>query len=257
MFHHQSGQYLEIDGAKIYYEETGSKDKPVLLFLHGGFQSVEDLNSLLAPRLADFRIIGVDSRGHGKSTSGKQALTYERIQLDVEALLKHLKIDTVNILGFSDGAVVALRMAACKNVTVKKLIAIGTSWCLDDVVAVEDMYQEINPASAKEIFATSYAAYQKLNPEPDFDALTQSLIGLWLDKTATGQPNESVKAIAAEVLIIRGDKDFLVSLASSSQLAGEIEHSAFLNVPFADHVVYEDQATICEIAIKQFLEVSR
>lgn len=253
MFNHQSGQYLEIDGAKIYYEETGSKDKPVLLFLHGGFQSVEDLNSLVTPRLADFRIIGVDSRGHGKSTSGKQALTYERIQLDVEAILKHLKIDTVNILGFSDGGVVALRMAACKNVTVKKLIAIGTSWCLDDVVAVEDMYQEINPASAKEIFAESYAAYQKLNPEPDFDAFTQSLVGLWLDKTATGQPNESVEEIAAEVLIIRGDYDFLVSLDSSVQLAGVIENSSFLNAPFADHVVYEDQATICEIVIKQFL----
>lgn len=253
MFDHQSGQYLEVDGAKIYFEEAGNPDKPVLLLLHGGFQSITDLNTLVKPRLADFRIIGIDSRGHGRSTLGTQPLTYERIQFDVEAVLKNLDIDTVNVLGFSDGGVVAYRLAACKVIRVEKLITIGASWCLNDVLAGEPMYQEINAESAKEIFQESFEDYQKHNPKPDFDALTQATIEMWLDKTLSGQPNEAISEIETETLIIRGDQDFLVSLESAVEATKLIKNSAFLNIPFAEHVVYEEQEMICERVISQFL----
>jgi len=43
-FNHQSGQYLNIDSGKIYYEMAGNENKPILLVLHGGFGTMEDLN---------------------------------------------------------------------------------------------------------------------------------------------------------------------------------------------------------------------
>jgi len=64
---------------KIYYKEVGNPDKPVLVFLHGGLGNIEDFNSVV-PLLGDaFRIIGVDSRGQGKSSLGVEGLTYERM----------------------------------------------------------------------------------------------------------------------------------------------------------------------------------
>jgi pimeloyl-ACP methyl ester carboxylesterase len=103
-FNHNSGQHFHVAGANIYYETAGDKNKPVMLLLHGGFGNIEDFNDLLPALAGKFYLIGVDSRGQGKSTLGNEKLTYERIQLDLEALIPFLKIDKLSILGFSDGA---------------------------------------------------------------------------------------------------------------------------------------------------------
>ncbi len=252
-FNHNSGQYFEVNKTCIYYEETGNRDKPTLLMLHGGFENIENLN-IIADYLSDsFRIIGIDSRGHGKSTLGDEKVTYEQIQLDVEAILNHLKIDTLSILGFSDGGTIATRIAASNRVNVENLIIISASWSINDVIESEDKLKTITPESAREIFPKEYDAYQKLNPEPDFDRFTKAVVEMWLDRTETGHPDERVKNISARTLIIRGDKDFLVSLESLKELQNNIKDSAFLNVPFAEHVVHQEQKEIVEIAIKQFL----
>src|SRR5450631_83455 len=107
LFDHQSGRYLNIDSARIYYEMAGRENKPVLLVLHGGFGTLEDLNNILGELSYKFIILGIDSRGHGKSTMGLQELTYERLQKDVERVLEKLDINEFSIIGFSDGGVVA------------------------------------------------------------------------------------------------------------------------------------------------------
>src|SRR5450755_3055617 len=117
-FNHQSGQYLNIDSGKIYYEMAGNENKPVLLVLHGGFGTMEDLNY-------KFNILGIDSRGHGKSTMGLQELTYERLQKDVERVLEKLDINEFSIIGFSDGGVVAYRLASFSNFRIDKIVTIG------------------------------------------------------------------------------------------------------------------------------------
>ena len=72
MFTHKNNTYLQIDTAKIYYEELGDKSQDVLLFLHGGLGTIEDLGEIAKDFINDYRIIGIDSRGHGASTLGKK-----------------------------------------------------------------------------------------------------------------------------------------------------------------------------------------
>ncbi len=256
-FNHQSNQYLNIDKAKIYFETIGNKEKPILLVLHGGFGTIEDLNSIVSYLSKDFYIIGIDNRGHGKSTLGDKKLSYEQIQFDVETILKDLNIDTINILGFSDGGVVAYRIASSNKIKVNKLITIGASWREQDILEIEDMVNTISPKSAKEIFHENYDLYQKLNQEIDFDKLTKANVDMWLDKSKTGHPNKNVRKITAKVLLIRGDNDFLVSLDSLAKLKNEIKDSSLLNVSFSQHEVHKEQAQVIEIMIKDFLEVSK
>lgn len=92
-FDHRSGQSVDIDGASIYYEIVGQEGAPALLLLHGGFGDMEDFNGLLPGLTRRFRVIGVDSRGHGRSTLGELPLTYQRLQEDVEQLVGRLKLD--------------------------------------------------------------------------------------------------------------------------------------------------------------------
>lgn len=253
-FNHNVGQYLHIEGAKIYYEEIGDKSKPDLLLLHGGFGTINDLDAILPSLIDKFHVIGIDSRGHGKSTLGKQTLTYARIQLDVEAVLKSLQIEKLNIIGFSDGGIVAYRLATYSSLNIEKLVTISSRWNIKDALLTQGIFLKITPESWREKFPDTYSNYQMLNPEADFNTLTTSIIKMWLDTTATGYPNENVDRINCPTLIVRGDKDHLLTSKSVAELKEHIKNSALLNIPFAGHVAFQDQLAIFNDVLNQFLQ---
>jgi pimeloyl-ACP methyl ester carboxylesterase len=253
-FDHNSGAYLECNGAKIYYEFTGNENRPVLLLLHGGFGTIEDFNAILPDLNQQFKIIGIDSRGHGKSTLNSTTLTYERIQKDVELILAHLGINKLSIIGFSDGGIVAYRLASMTSLHIEKLVTIGAYWHLKNAESIKEVFLKITSESWRKKFPGTYDTYQKLNPTPDFDFFTQSIIKMWLDSTSSGYPNEAVKNIFCPLLIVRGDDDHLLLRDAAVELSGLIKNSYLLNIPFAGHVAFEDQKEIFRISLNEFLK---
>ena len=107
--------YLTTSGAEIYYEQYGSGTP--LLILHGNSQSLAVFYPFLRAFRPDFQVILMDSRGHGRSRlSVRTALcgfSTEDMADDVIALLDHLHLSSVHLLGFSDGANIGLEIA-CK-----------------------------------------------------------------------------------------------------------------------------------------------
>jgi len=253
-FDHKSGKHLQIDGARIYYEAAGNEDSPALLFLHGGFGNLEDFNTILPDLDIDFRVIGIDSRGQGKSTLGEQALTYEQIQKDVERVLEHLNINTLSIIGFSDGGITAYRLASLTSLNIEKLVTIGSRWHLKNTELTRGGFLKITGESWRKKFPATYDAYQKLNPEPDFDFLAQCLVKMWLDSNSSGYPNEVVKNISCPLLIVRGDDDHLLSREAVVELSGFVKNSRLLNIVFAGHAAIEEQKEIFMISLNEFLK---
>jgi pimeloyl-ACP methyl ester carboxylesterase len=253
-FDHNSGEQLEIGGARIYYEVTGNGNGPALLVLHGGFGNLEIFNAILPDLNRDFKVIGIDSRGHGKSTVGPTALTYEQMQNDVLRVLKHLNIDSVSIIGFSDGGIIAYRLVSLTSLKVEKLVTIGSRWHLKNTEPTREIFLNITAESWKAKFPDTYDAYQRLNPEPDFDFLVQSVIKMWLDPDSSGYPNEAVENISCPLLIVRGDDDHLLSREAVVELSGLVKTSRLLNISFAGHVAFEDQKEIFMISLNEFLK---
>lgn len=251
-FDHTAGEHLTVDGARIYFEVCGKTDGPPLLFLHGGFGNIEDFNGILPSVSGDFKIIGIDSRGHGKSTLGSEALTYERLQKDVLRVLEHLGIETVSLLGFSDGGIVAYRLASLTSLKVDKMVTIGADWQPPDEAARE-IYSKVTGESWRRKFPKIYEAYQRWNPEPDFDAFARASVGMWMDDGASGYPGEVVRKISCPLLIVRGDDDHLLPLREMATLRDMIKSSRLLNIPFAGHVAFGDQQDIFLTSLKQFL----
>jgi pimeloyl-ACP methyl ester carboxylesterase len=253
-FNHESGKHFIHEGCSIYYEEIGDKAKPALLFLHGGMQHIEDFNSIVSFFTDDHYVIGMDSRGHGKSTMGDEPLTFERLQQDVEALVQHLRLREINLVGFSDGGIIAYRLAAARKINIKKIIAIGTTWHIRDGLLTKDLFLGMKAETVKSKFPQLYNRYYALNPEPDFDKFLKALIPMWLDETTAGYPNDNITNIECPVLMIRGDNDHLFTRASVVESATKIKGSTLLNIPYAGHMAYSDQTQICVQVIKQFLE---
>lgn len=253
-FDHQSGEYLDVDGARIYYEVAGKTNGPALLLLHGGFGNMEDFNGVLAGVASKYKIIGIDSRGQGKSTLGSRLLTYEQMQKDVEAVLKQLNIRTVTIVGFSDGGIVAYRLASSSTVNVKRLVAIGTRWHVKNTEPTREMFLAISGESWRAKFPFMYDVYQRLNPDPDFDELAKALVRMWLDPLPSGHPNEAVENIQCPVLIIRGEEDPLVSREAVVELSKLLKKATLFNIPSAGHVAFMDQKKIFMDALNKFLK---
>ena len=59
-FTHNNGQYLNFDGAELYYETLGNSNGVTLVFLHGGFGCMLDFNTIIDSIPSDYKIIGID-----------------------------------------------------------------------------------------------------------------------------------------------------------------------------------------------------
>jgi pimeloyl-ACP methyl ester carboxylesterase len=254
-FNHKTGKYLEIDGANIYYEEIENAGKPVLLFLHGGMGNIADFNPIVPMFADDYHIVGIDSRGHGKSTLGTEKLTYRRLQLDVETIVNHLQLKNIDIIGYSDGGVIAYRLAAAKSISIRKIVTIGATWSLSDAELIEHLMADANPENNRRWFRRSFEFHQKHNPALDFDKIAKCVIEMWTDKTEDGYPLASVENIKVPTLIIRGNDDYMFPLESAFELAQKVEKSLLFNIPFAPHAAHRKYPQIFEVITKEFLSI--
>ncbi len=129
-FNHTRGAALTLDGAQLYCETFGPADAPVLLMLHGGLGSLTELNPIAARLAGRLRLVGVDLRGHGRSALGNPPLTYARHEADVRAVLDALGVARCAVFGFSDGGIVAYRLAAAAPERITRLATLGAQWRL-------------------------------------------------------------------------------------------------------------------------------
>lgn len=248
---HIQGEFIENNTAVIYFEETGNQNKVPLLLTHGAFGNLEDFNLIVSKLKIDFRIIAIDSRGHGKSTIGDQELSYELLQSDVEAVLNYLDIDEINMIGISDGGIIGYRLACYSNIKVNNLITISSRWDYNNVLATKQLLENEDADYRRKNNPESYHKYQELNPVPDFDLLTKQLHKMWFKKES--YPGDDVKNIKSKTLIIKGDKDDVIQRSFVFKLAEKIPNSNLIIVPFAKHLVFEEEPEILMIAINEFL----
>src|SRR5262245_2214151 len=98
------------EGARIWHASYGQG--PPVVLLHGGLGHsgnwAYQLQALLG---AGYRVILIDSRGHGRSTRDDRPYTYELMASDVLAVMDELNIDKAGFVGWSDGACIALVLA--------------------------------------------------------------------------------------------------------------------------------------------------
>ena len=130
-----NGKYADIGNLKLYYQLHGqaqpqSKSRP-LLVLHGGFMTIEAMGPIL-PALAQGRqVIAVDLEGHGRTVDLDRPLNLDQMAADVAAFLKQLGVEKADVLGFSMGGGVALRIAAAEPQLVAKLVVISVHHKMD------------------------------------------------------------------------------------------------------------------------------
>jgi pimeloyl-ACP methyl ester carboxylesterase len=195
--------YAPVDDLNIYYEIHGS-GRPLIL-LHGAYMTIDMMGSILPGLAKTQQVIAVEQQGHGHTADVDRPLTYEQMADDTTALVRHLKIDNADVVGFSMGGGIALQMAIRHPTLVRKLVLASTSFTSDGMHAVAlEMFPSITP----ELFAGSpiEEAYLGTAPDPGgFPKLVEKL--KQLDTTPFAWPEQDIRAITAPTLIVLGDSD--------------------------------------------------
>lgn len=122
--------YAEVNGLKMYYEVYG-KGKPIVL-LHGSYMNIPLNWSHIIPLLSkDRKVIVTEMQGHGRTRDISRELSYEGMADDVSGLLKHLTIDSADILGYSMGGGIAFQVAVRHPEQVSRLVVLSGTYTHD------------------------------------------------------------------------------------------------------------------------------
>ena len=105
----EAGATFVHDGVTLYYETYGQGDP--LLLVHGNGGSVGTLAAQIDHFKAKYRVIAMDSRDQGRSADSQEPITYEKMTDDLAALIDHLQVGPVDVVGWSDGGIEACSWA--------------------------------------------------------------------------------------------------------------------------------------------------
>ena len=238
--------------------ERGS-GKPLVL-LHGNGESLEYFKSQIRYFSRSYRVIAVDTRGHGGSERGSAPFTLKQFAKDLKALLDTMGIRKISLLGFSDWGNIALIFALKYPDSVERLILNGAN---------------LNPfgmkASALIPIAFEYAA-AVVKASGGSDALRHMTGGE--DRKISAQKREAVRKkelfglmirepwirpkhlqeISCPTLVIAGTKDMIRT--SHTRLIAERIRSARLVLLSGDHFIAAERSRAFNRAVERFLRES-
>ena len=112
------------DQLRLYYQRRGSG--PVIVLLHGNGEDHTIFANLIEQLAPLYTVIAVDSRDHGQS-SRTNRLSYDAMTADLAALITGLELEQPILLGFSDGAIVALQLTIRQPQLAGALILAGAN----------------------------------------------------------------------------------------------------------------------------------
>lgn len=141
--------YASVNGLKMYYEVYG-EGKPIVL-IHGSYMNIPLNWSHIMPMLAkDRKVIVAEMQAHGRTRDIPREFSYEGMADDVSGLLKHLKIDSADILGYSMGGGVAFQFAVRHPQQLRRLVILSGTYAHDGWWPdVEAMYATLRPICSK------------------------------------------------------------------------------------------------------------
>ena len=224
----------------LYYQEKG--DKEPFILLHGNGEDGSYFKHQIDYFSDSYRVIALDTRGHGKSPRGTKPFTIEQFSCDLYDFMASLEISKAIILGFSDGANIAMRFAIKYPDKVKALILNGGNLNPKGVKRTTQIPIEIGYKIASRF--TSKSAEAKGNAE---------MLGLMVNEPNIGI-NELSK-ITAPTLVICGSHD-MIKESHTKEIAGNIPN-AKLAIMKGNHFIANKRYAAFNKEVEAFLQIQR
>jgi pimeloyl-ACP methyl ester carboxylesterase len=253
------------DPNQNYYFFNKKKSIPVV-FIHGvGLDHqmwVKQVNYL-----NEFSILTYDLLGHGKTPFNKDKLSLKDFSDQLLGLLDYLKIEKINLVGFSLGSLIALDFSSRYQKKIDKLILIGTTYKRSDqersLVLERYNQAKLNKPISKQALKRWFSdKYLENNPE------TYNLFINLLNKKPDDHKNflkayelfanhydnfEDIKKIDRKTLVMTGSDDTGSTPAMSKDLVKDLVNSTYIEIQNGKHLCSIECADDVNINIKNFI----
>ena len=244
-----SGKTLETDGIRIAYDVVG--EGPPVLLLHGGSVDSTWWGPLLPTLAGSHMVITMDSRGHGRSSLDGRQITYRRMADDTLALLDHLKIEQAGIVGWSDGAIIALDIALRFPERLRKVVAYGVNFDLSGYRTGEP----IQSAAMDLVFAESPKRYREQSPHPErWDEFMANLRQTYATEPTWTQ--DEMASIQTPILVLDGIDEEVIDIDHVRLLAELLSNGELHLMPGTGHFAMVDQPDEFTRIVVDYLDAS-
>jgi len=232
---------IAANGIHINYAETGA-GAPLIL-LHGGTAELHSFQDHLPAYAQHFRVIALDSRGHGKTDNSGGELSYAMMADDLAAFIRALNLKKPLILGYSDGGQIALDLGMRYPDLAAALVLGGTLYVFKEryfdflrMMGIEG--SGVVNFNHMQDFASDWIDYLKeSHPRPDnpeyWKTLMQQISVMWWKPL--GYTLDDLKKITAPTLIFVGDRDAGIDLEQILEMYQTIPKAELAVLPNADH----------------------
>lgn len=220
----------------LHYLEKG-QGKPLIL-LHGNGED----NSYFVYQVAYFsrfyRVIAIDTRGHGQSPRGTAPFSIQQFAEDLRGFLDQHDIPKAHILGFSDGGNIALTFALHYPERVDRLILNGANLFPAGVKSTVQLPIVLGYHTA--------SLFAKRSPKAKENA---ALLGLMVK-----EPNirpEELNGLTVPTLVIAGTKD-MIRESHTRLIARSLPNARLVLLP-GDHFIANKEPAAFNRAVRDFL----
>jgi len=218
---------VSINDARIFFAQFG--EGPPVLLLHGGLANSSYWGHQVRELSKTFAVTVMDTRGHGRSPVTSNDFSYVLFADDVARLLDILKIPTVSIVGWSDGAITGLQLAISKPDRISKLFAFGANSSINGLKkngAKSRVFQAFADRCKAEYVVTS--------PSPEkWSQLLEGLRPMW--RTQPEFTKQMLGSIKMPTVVSDGEYDELIRREETERMAREIPGARLSILPDVSH----------------------
>ena len=235
------GDHFNTGDVSIYYETYGAG--PPVLVLHGGLGSHEGMSYQIRALSESHFVVAPDSRGHGRSTDSDAPLSYSVMSDDMSKLLDHLRIDRVDVVGWSDGGIIGLDLAMRHPEHIRRLVAISANYDVDGIPDGPDSDPDVPRAPLR---------YKLLAPDPaHWPVIYRKAVTMW--HTQPHYTLAELSQIRCPTLIVAGQHDLILP-EHTAKLAAAIAGARKIIVPGASHFGPLEQPETYNAIVLRFLD---
>ena len=236
----------------LYSEVIGSGE-PILL-LHGGFCSLESMRPQADALASDYRVYAFERPGHGRSADIDGAYSYALCVADTLAYLDAQGLDSVHVVGYSDGAIIGLLLALDHPERIRSLVAISgnldpSAFEPSGASAALTLDSLAKPADRPNLEEMHYRRLSPDGPE-HMKVVLDKLFTLW-----TTEPHidpARLASITAPTLVMSGDRDSIPP-QHSLLIAASIPGAQLCIVPGTSHGLVAERPERVGSIIQEFL----
>ena len=234
--------------AEVEGSESHGLASPPILMIHGGLAHGDVWAALVADLMTDHMVIVADTRGHGRSNNDGSVYSYDLLAEDYVALLDHLGVDTVHLVGWSDGANIGFTISTTAPARLASHFAHAGNVTLDGIdpeVETDEVFGAYVGMMAED--------YMAMSPTPDgFDAFIEGIVAMW----SSEKPGafEALEAMTVPTLVVQSQYDEAILMDHAQRIADTIPGAELLVLEDVSHFASFQAPDAYTAAIRAFID---